>query len=103
MSASAFELQTATTSNSAELISLLQEGGYILYVRHGTTNHNEKDSLNRNFEICSNQRNLSAAGIKQTNQIGERLRALNIQVEKTWSSPFCRCKDTAENIFKNML
>lgn len=101
MAASAFELKTAPIQDNKELVSLLQKGGYILYVRHGITDHSEKDELNPNFESCSNQRNLSKAGVEQTQFIGRKLKALNINVAKAWSSPYCRCQDTAKHIFNH--
>lgn len=89
----------ADLEKATQLIQKLQNGGYILYIRHGKTDLSQKDSTSRNFQDCSLERNLSAEGIEQTKMIGQALKQLNIKVQQAWSSPFCRCKDTAQNIF----
>lgn len=84
---------------SDQLIKMLQKGGYILYVRHGKTNLEERDFFKPTNAKCEQQRNLSPAGIKQTKLIGAKLNQLEITAERVWSSPYCRCKDTANNVF----
>lgn len=85
-----------TTPN---LIKALQSGGHIIYMRHGKTNTLEKDSKRRNFKDCKNQRNLSKIGREQTAKIGQAIRALRIPIGKVLSSPYCRCKETANITF----
>ncbi|MCW9030869.1 MAG: histidine phosphatase family protein [Gammaproteobacteria bacterium] len=82
-----------------KLIKALQSGGHIIYVRHGPTNHNEKDQYSDDFENCSSQRNLSKQGRAIVTKIGATVRALKIPVGDVLSSPYCRCKDTAKLIF----
>jgi phosphohistidine phosphatase SixA len=48
------------------------------------------------LDDCSTQRNLSANGRAAARATGERLRAARIDVRRVLSSPWCRCRDTAE-------
>ena len=48
---------------------------------------------------CAAQRNLSAKGRADAARIGARLRSEGIAVERILSSPWCRCMDTAANIW----
>ena len=46
-----------------DLIKALQSGGYIIYMRHGLTDHVQRDKNGVNFDDCSSQRNLSEEGV----------------------------------------
>ena len=82
------------------LINELQKGGYIIYFRHGTTSDfGEKDVEDKVLNDCAIQRNLSAEGQAQTKEIGAAFRNLHIPIGAVYSSPYCRCLDTAKNIF----
>ncbi len=88
-------------NSTSELISKLQSGGYIIYMRHGKTT---KKNASRNkqgvdFTRCETQRNLSVEGRTQVKEIGRMIKALNIPIGKVTSSPYCRTKDTAKNVF----
>ena len=82
-----------------ELIKALQSGGHIIYMRHSTTDLSQKDQDRQNLDDCSKQRNLSAAGRIQAREIGIAIKAYKIPVAKVVSSPYCRCKDTAQLVF----
>lgn len=78
----------------------LRKGGFVIYFRHGPTDvssgaSDEKADLAR----CDRQRNLSAPGREQAAAIGRAFRSLKIPVGTVLSSPFCRCKDTAQLAF----
>jgi phosphohistidine phosphatase SixA len=82
------------------LISELKKGGYVIYFRHGaTSNFDEKDVADKDLDNCAIQRNLSAEGQDQTKGIGVAFRKLRIPVGEVYASPYCRCLDTAKNIF----
>jgi phosphohistidine phosphatase SixA len=82
------------------LVKELQKGGYIIYFRHGiTANLGEKDVADSDLLECGRQRNLSDAGQAQTKEIGTAFRTLKIPVGEVYASPYCRCLDTARNIF----
>ena len=78
----------------------IQKGGYIIFFRHGMTmEFTEKDVTDANLDNCQIQRNLSEEGRTQTRQIGEAFRRLQIPIGDAYSSPYCRCLETAKNIF----
>jgi broad specificity phosphatase PhoE len=86
-------------ARSREIIKGLQQGGYVIFLRHAKTDWSQKDIEPFDFSTCSGQRNLSAEGRVQAARIGEAYRQLKIPVDRVISSPFCRCKDTAELAF----
>ena len=82
-----------------ERIRSLPSGGHILVMRHGATDHNRKD-LDRSLEPdCSQQRDLSVRGREQMRSIHRSMNALQIPVDKVYSSPYCRTKHTAEEAY----
>jgi phosphohistidine phosphatase SixA len=90
---------TAVTS----LIKDLQSGGHIIYMRHGPTTRDQKDSLEKSFDDCRTQRNLSESGRKMVSAIGQAAENLQIPIGQVFSSPYCRCKDTAQLAFKRFI
>jgi len=91
---------TAPKLAGPALVKELQKGGYVIYFRHGTTAESgEKDVSDAELADCAKQRNLSDAGVAQTREIGAAFKSLRIPVAEVWSSPYCRCLDTARNIF----
>lgn len=93
--------ETGTTAEqpATELITQLQAGGYILYMRHGPTDHSQKDRDRADLDNCNKQRNLSDLGRDISKKIGLSIKQLGIPVGKVISSPYCRCKDTASLVF----
>lgn len=87
--------------STARLIKQLQQGGYIIYLRHAATNRGQRDMDRNTLGDCSQQRNLSAQGRKQSARIGAAIKALDIPIGKVFTSPYCRCKDTAKLAFGN--
>jgi phosphohistidine phosphatase SixA len=86
--------------SGAALVKELQKGGYVIYFRHGTTAEvGEKDVAEKDMDDCARQRPLSDAGQAQTKEIGAAFRVLQIPIGAVYSSPYCRCLDTARNIF----
>ena len=94
--------QASERANSADiqtLVQKLQKGGYVIYIRHATTDHNKVDQDGTNLKDCATQRNLSENGRQQARAIGTAISALNIPIGKVTSSPYCRCIDTATLAF----
>lgn len=86
--------------NGQALVKELKKGGHVIYFRHGATaDFGEKDVADTDLENCTLQRNLSAEGQAQTKAIGDAFRRLQIPVGNVYASPYCRCLDTAKNIF----
>ena len=82
------------------LISALQDGKKIIFIRHALAPGNG-DPENFILEDCSTQRNLNERGREQSKNIGNFFRNKNISVDKVLSSEWCRCKDTARLAFDN--
>ena len=93
-----------TTSIKADLKENLKkqlEGGEkIIFIRHAYAPGNG-DPVNFNLNDCSTQRNLSKRGRVQAVNIGKFFRKYEIDIDKVFSSEWCRCKDTASLAFKN--
>lgn len=82
-----------------QLVAALRAGGYVVYFRHGITDHTLDDADRENLTRCATQRPLSEAGRQQMRGIGEAIKALNIRISTVLSSPFCRAMDTATLAF----
>lgn len=81
---------------SPGVISALQEGGLVVYFRHGATTWSGVDRIEWPRE---RQRLLSERGIQQSEQIGAAFRAHGIPVGEVLASPFARCADMARIAF----
>jgi broad specificity phosphatase PhoE len=81
------------------LVETLRQGGYTIYVRHGATDANQRDSDPNNLANCASQRNLTEAGRQQGRAMGEALRALNVPAGELWSSEYCRAREFAHLMF----
>jgi len=71
--------------------------GRVLLMRHATA-PGVGDPAEFRLGDCSTQRNLSGAGRQQAREIGERLRSAGWGGVPVYSSPWCRCVDTARLI-----
>ena len=72
----------------------LETGSYVLMMRHADApGYSDPDGYNLND--CSTQRNLGATGKTQAKMIGQWLTTQGIESAQVFSSPWCRCKDTA--------
>jgi len=91
------ETRAKEYAKNREIVAKLQQGGYVIFLRHTKTDWSQKDIEPFNFNDCSTQRNLTEEGRAQAVKIGEAYRALNIPISEVWSSPFCRCKDCLKN------
>jgi hypothetical protein len=81
------------------LVEKLREGGYVLYMRHASTDFSQNDANSRSFEDCSNQRNLTDKGRDEARAIGKHIKRLGIPVGTVLASPFCRTMETARLAF----
>jgi len=78
-----------------ELVAMLKQGGYIIYLRHGATDHTQNDQDLSDLRECSKQRNLNTQGKQESRLLGNAFKELGIKIDKVLSSPYCRCVDTA--------
>lgn len=90
---------TNQTENSNDLLSSLQQGGYVIFFRHGSTDHSQKDTDKNNLANCDTQRRLDEHGRQQAEQIGEGFKLKNIPVGDIITSQYCRCINTAKIAF----
>ena len=77
----------------------LRRGGLVILMRHAATEPGLGDPAGYRLDDCATQRNLSAAGREDARRVGERLRAERVPVAKVYTSPWCRCRDTAMAAF----
>jgi len=95
-----FLLFCSSTFANTKIISALEEGGKLIFIRHA---HAPGGGDPDNFDIkdCSTQRNLDATGVKQAKRIGQFFRKNKISIDSVFSSEWCRCKDTAKSAFES--
>jgi phosphohistidine phosphatase SixA len=73
----------------------LREGGHVILVRHASTVAGVGDPPTFRQGDCATQRNLSEAGRAEARRLGERLKAERVPIGKVYTSPWCRCRETA--------
>jgi broad specificity phosphatase PhoE len=76
----------------------MRRGGLVLLMRHANTD-GAGDDPGFTLDDCSTQRNLSEKGREEARRIGERLRAGKVPIARVYTSPWCRCRDTATLAF----
>jgi len=91
--------ESGAMMSASQILTALKEGGYVIYFRHASTNHEETDKHPFVADDCSTQRNLSEKGRAEARMIGEGVRKHTIAIDAVFSSPYCRCKDTAQLAF----
>lgn len=82
-------------------LDALRSGG-VLLLRHALTEPGIGDPAGFRIGDCSTQRNLSAAGRAQARAAGEALRARDVKIDAVCSSAWCRCIDTAKEMFPEL-
>ena len=104
LSPRAFAQTTAATEASGELrgralANALRHGGYVIYLRHTSTDFGQNDEGMTSFDDCAKQRNLTDAGRAEARTIGAAIAKLRIPIGDVLASPFCRTLETARLIF----
>src|SRR3954464_12213037 len=77
------------------LAQRLRAGGYVLYLRHTSTDFSQNDSRMKSYEDCDNQRKLTDKGRDEARALAAHLKRLKIPVGTVLASPFCRTMETA--------
>ena len=95
----AFALLLGLPSHAEVEAKSLRAGGYVLYLRHASTDFSQNDARMKNFEDCANQRNLTDKGRAEARSIGEHVKRLGIPIGDVLASPFCRTMETARLAF----
>jgi len=91
--------QNALAELDASLLEKLRQGGYVLYMRHTSTDFTQNDANSRSYEDCANQRNLTDKGRAEARAVREHIKRLAIPVGGVVASPFCRTMETARLAF----
>ena len=81
------------------LLTKLRQGGYVLYLRHASTDFGQNDERMRDFDDCANQRNLTDKGRDEARALGGEIKRLAIPIGPVYASPFCRTRETAQLAF----
>src|SRR5207247_17248 len=71
----------------AALLAELRRGGYVLYIRHTSTDFGQNDAKMTGYEDCANQRNLTDKGRQEARAVGEHIKRLKIPVGRVLASP----------------
>jgi broad specificity phosphatase PhoE len=77
----------------------LRRGGLVLLMRHAATGPGLGDPPGYRLDDCKTQRNLSEAGRDEARAVGARLRREKVPVARVYTSPWCRCRETATLAF----
>ena len=89
----------AAAEPDAGLVAELRQGGYVLFLRHTSTDFSQNDSRMTSFDDCTTQRNLTDKGRAEARALGEHVRRLKIPIGEVLASPFCRTMETARLAF----
>lgn len=92
-------LAPAFVSADEAVWARLKSGGNVVLVRHAVTTPGAGDPPGMRLDDCSTQRNLTDEGRAHARRIGEEWRRRAIPLERTVSSPWCRCLETARLAF----
>jgi hypothetical protein len=84
---------------STALLENLREGGFVLYLRHTSTDFSQNDSRMTSYEDCTTQRNLTDRGREEARMLGQHVKRLKIPIGEVLASPFCRTMETARLAF----
>ena len=92
-------LSARQAHSAADVAALLRLGGCAVVLRHAQTVPGIGDPAGFRLEQCNTQRNLSDEGRAQAVRIGQWFKTRGLQPRSVQTSPWCRCKDTAELAF----
>ena len=95
MGALALALSPAALAAQDSIWPRLRRGGLVLLMRHASTGPGLGDPPGFKLDDCATQRNLSEAGREESRRVGERLRHEKVAIARVYTSPWCRCRETA--------
>jgi len=94
-----FACSAAAAQVDPSVITGLREGGFVLYLRHTSTDFSQNDAAMKSYEDCANQRNLTDKGRAEARELGAQVKRLGIPIGEVLASPFCRTMETARLAF----
>lgn len=86
-----------------ELWQKLRAGGHVIFIRHALTDPGIGDPPHFRLGDCRTQRNLSEQGRADARRIGAAFRHNQVPVSGVWSSRWCRCLETAQLAFAEVI
>jgi len=90
-----FSFQATAEAGSISLKDALETRGTVIMFRHALA-PGFGDPTNFQVTDCSTQRNLDARGREQSRAIGLHFKELGFSTAAVYSSPWCRCLETAQ-------
>jgi len=84
-------------AHAGDLGTALQSGQHVLLMRHALA-PGVGDPPGYVLSRCDTQRNLDETGRRQATRAGQWLRAQGVRNAVVLSSPWCRCRETAERL-----
>ena len=84
-------------ASASELSEALKKSDAVLLMRHALA-PGIGDPAGYKLQDCKTQRNLDATGRAQAQKTGQWLKAQGVGNALVFSSAWCRCKETAENL-----
>jgi len=90
-------ISNAAKAEDFSLWNALRSGGHVALLRHALA-PGTGDPPGFTIGDCSTQRNLSKQGRAQAARIGGRFRKNGIKAARVYSSQWCRCIETAEQL-----
>ena len=84
-------------ATASELSDLLKKSDHVLLMRHALA-PGIGDPAGYKLQDCKTQRNLDAKGREQAQKTGQWLKMQGVGNALVFSSAWCRCKETAENL-----
>jgi broad specificity phosphatase PhoE len=88
----------ASGADLSKIVPMLKQGGYVLVLRHGSTDESQKDVYPFVFDDMTKQRQLSDEGRKVAREIGAAIKTLGISVSQIYSSKLNRAIETGSLI-----
>jgi broad specificity phosphatase PhoE len=78
--------------------ALMKQPGHAVFMRHSDApgHGGYGDPPGFRIQDCATQRNLSEEGRAHARRTGEAFKAHGVIFDRVFSSPWCRCRDTAE-------
>lgn len=82
----------------ADAWAVLKQPGHVVFMRHSDApgSGGYGDPPGYRLDDCTTQRNLSDEGRAHARRTGEAFRRQGIVFDRVLTSPWCRCKETAE-------
>lgn len=81
-------------AHASDFLREFTDGQHVLLIRHAHA-PGVGDPPGYSLADCTTQRNLGVHGRQQAAQIGSWLKQQGVQAARVYSSPWCRCRDTA--------